>query len=265
MADFLQTAYDFYLKKGYAPHQAAALAGNSVNEANSPTQLGDKGTALGRFQWRGDRQQNLYKFAADNKLDPESDEGQLEFANHELNTTEKPAGDKLRAAPDLASANDAVVGFLRPGGYTPDNPQGANGYVNRYNSAASLINATPMTQTLAMGPSQNVSTPADPAAAQDPSTGLLAWGAAQAQGDPMAAQPSGGLLSALAAMSKSPEAKQTQTGLGLLAASQPQQQQSMQMQVPQAQVHRPQMEAAAMPNFIDPLLKQKLYGLLGAA
>jgi len=260
VADFLNTAYDFYLKKGYAPHQAAALAGNSVNEADSPTSIGDKGTAFGRFQWRNDRRDNLYKYAADNNLDPESDNAQLEFANHELNTTEKAAGDKLKNAPDLAAANDAVVGYLRPGGYTPDNPQGANGYVNRYNSAAGLINATPMTQTLAMGPSQNVGTVGDPGMASDPTSGLLAY--AGTAGTPA---PQTGLLASLAAMSKSPDAAATQKGLGLLAASQPQQQQAPQMQVPQAQVHRPQMEAAAMPNFIDPLLQKKLYGLLGSA
>ncbi len=46
-------AYAYYMDKGLPPHQAAALAANSAHEGPESTrQLGDKGTALGRFQWR---------------------------------------------------------------------------------------------------------------------------------------------------------------------------------------------------------------------
>jgi len=262
--DFKKRAYDFFVGKGYPAHQAAALAGNAVWESGgNPTISGDGGKAYGTFQWHPDRQAGLTDFAKKSGMDPTDTNTQLAFADYELNNSESGAGTKLANAKTYAQANDAVLNYLRPSGFTPDNPGGSHGYAGRYNAGADLINATPMTETLATPPTQMVDAGAgaNGAMAQDPSTGLLAWGAAQ--GPQMATQPTGGLLSALADMGKSDAAKQTQTGLGLLAASQPQQQQAPQMQMAQAQVHRPQMQAAAMPNFIDPLLQKKLYGLLG--
>jgi len=154
--DFIRRAFEFYRQMGYQPHQAAALAGNAAWESNGRTDIrGDGGKALGLFQWHPDRQDNLNKFATQYGLDPKSEATQLQFADWELKNTESAAGNKLLAANDLKTANDAVLSYLRPSGFTPDNPMGGHGYVGRFNNAAGLLNVAPMAQTLSMPPSQN--------------------------------------------------------------------------------------------------------------
>lgn len=155
--DFTRRAFEFYRQMGYQPHQAAALAGNAAWESGGRTEItGDGGKALGLFQWHPDRQANLNKFASQYGLDPKSEQTQLQFADWELKNTESGAGKKLLAATDLKGANDAVLGYLRPSGYVPDNPMGGHGYVGRYNNAAGLLNEAPMTQTLSMPPSKYI-------------------------------------------------------------------------------------------------------------
>lgn len=155
--DFTRRAFEFYRQMGYQPHQAAALAGNAAWESGGRSDVkGDGGKALGLFQWHPDRQANLNKFASQYGLDPKSEQTQLQFADWELKNTEAGAGKKLLAATDLKGANDAVLGYLRPSGYVPDNPMGGHGYVGRYNNAAGLLNEAPMTQTLSMPPSKYI-------------------------------------------------------------------------------------------------------------
>lgn len=145
---FSQRAYQFYIERGYAPVQAAAMAGNADWESRGSTSaLGDSGTASGLFQWRGDRQKGLQEWAKTNGFDPKDETAQLAYADYELRNSENASGKKLFAAQTLADANDALMGFLRPAGYTPDNPQGGHGYVNRYNNAAGLLNMPSMTNT----------------------------------------------------------------------------------------------------------------------
>lgn len=138
--DFLNYAFDFYLKKGWQPHQAAALAGQAQWESGGdPMKSHDGGTGRGLMGWRLDRRKNL-ESAKDNKTVP----GQLEFSNWELGNTEKGAGDALRNAKDYSEATNAVLGYLRPSGYTAKNPMGSHGYAERYNLGAGLLNQPPM-------------------------------------------------------------------------------------------------------------------------
>ena len=156
-ADFTRRAFEFYRQMGYQPHQAAALAGNAAWESGGRTDIkGDGGKALGLFQWHPDRQANLTKFASQYGLDPKAEQTQLQFADWELKNTEGAAGKKFFSSPDLKSANDAILGYLRPSGYTPDNPMAGHGYVGRYNNAAGLLNEAPMAQTLSMPPSKYI-------------------------------------------------------------------------------------------------------------
>jgi hypothetical protein len=229
MADFLNHAFDFYKKLGYAPHQAAAMAGNIMSEGPAgPTQVGDGGLAVGRFQWHPPRQANLVKFAQANGIDPMTDEAQLRFADHELRTTEKSAGDKLFASKDLGEANDAMMHYLRPAGYVPDNPQGGGGYVNRYNLGAGLINQPAMAQVLASPPSQMVA--AAPQWQQSATPSIM-------DGD--ASGPSGGVPDPAKTSAKplSFANDATKAGLGLLAAANSQPQQGVMPMLP-ASVHR---------------------------
>ena len=156
-ADFTRRAFEFYRQLGYQPHQAAAMAGNAAWESSGRTDIrGDGGKALGLFQWHPDRQENLNRFATQYGLDPKAEGTQLQFADWELKNTEKKAGDQLFASRNLKEANDAALGYLRPSGFTPNNPMGGHGYVGRYNNAAGLLNEPAMAQTLSMPPSQNV-------------------------------------------------------------------------------------------------------------
>lgn len=140
MMDFGRRAFQFYVSQGYQPHQAAALAGNAIAESRGSTSiLGDRGKALGIFQWHPDRQANLMRYAQQNNLDPRAENTQLGFKHWELNNTENRAGDLLRASTDVTSANNAVLNSLRPQGFTRADPTQSHNYQGRLNLANQLI------------------------------------------------------------------------------------------------------------------------------
>ena len=58
-------AYNHYLNRGVKPNVAAGIVGNLYKESGlNPTAVGDKGTAYGVAQWRGDRLSNLKNYAS---------------------------------------------------------------------------------------------------------------------------------------------------------------------------------------------------------
>jgi hypothetical protein len=145
-------AYQYFLKKGWAPHQAAALAGNAVAESGksvNPTLAHDKvngvHTGLGIFGFRDPkpgvgRKTDLINYAKERGLDPMNRDTQLEFSDHELwQGKERANGQRLWGAKDLNSAQNAVVGYLRPQGYTAANPQGAHRYDYRLQQAQNIL------------------------------------------------------------------------------------------------------------------------------
>lgn len=138
-------ARDWLVKKGYTPHAAAAMAGHGVQESGlNPTARGDNGTAFGAFQWRGDRLAGLYSFARAAGQDPNSLDTQLGYLDRELNTTERRAGDALRASTDVRGATRAGMMFERPAGYTPGNPEAGHGWANRFGEASRLAGTPAM-------------------------------------------------------------------------------------------------------------------------
>ena len=143
MTDNAKYAFNWLLQRGYAPHQAAAIVGNLTQESGVRPDgvVGDNGTAFGIAQWRGDRFANLQRYAQQNGQDWRSLDAQLGFLDHELNTTEKRAGDALRAAPDVRSATRAAISFERPQGWTLDNPEAGHGWGNRFGVAQAFLNA----------------------------------------------------------------------------------------------------------------------------
>lgn len=167
MSDFLQRAFRFYQGIGYTPAQAAAMAGNAQWESGggNPLAVGDNGKSRGLFQWDANRYAGLQSFAKERDLDPKAEATQLAYADYELRNGEKKAGDKFFAATDLAGAHDALMDYLRPQG-SENSPQGSAGYANRYNLAASLVNAPNMATALAMGPSQSIGLLGQPAMQQ---------------------------------------------------------------------------------------------------
>lgn len=75
---------------GFTPAQAAGIIGNAKHESNFNTNAeGDldlADTAHGLFQWRGGRWAGLQKYAADNNLDLDAWETQIDYMAHELRT-----------------------------------------------------------------------------------------------------------------------------------------------------------------------------------
>lgn len=58
-------AYNYYLNRGVKANVAAGIVGNLYKESGlNPNAVGDKGTAYGVAQWRGDRLSNLKKYAS---------------------------------------------------------------------------------------------------------------------------------------------------------------------------------------------------------
>jgi hypothetical protein len=97
---------------GLAPHQAAGLVGNLVNESGQDLNpwgpSGDNGTAWGTAQWRGDRLAGLRQHAAANGMDPRTIEAQQSWMRHEFDTTENKAYQALTSAQSPEDAATAV-------------------------------------------------------------------------------------------------------------------------------------------------------------
>lgn len=100
---------------GFGVDDAAAIAGNAGHESGGFTKLqeikpvvkGSRG-GFGWFQWTGPRRRAYEKFCSDKKLDPASDEANIQFVVYELRSSERAAVGKTKAALTLA---DKVVAF----------------------------------------------------------------------------------------------------------------------------------------------------------
>lgn len=102
--DAASVAYNFFTQKGLAPHQAAGIVGNLIQESGNfnPKVIsgeikGDSGKATGVAQWHPDRWKAVSNFIRKNNLDQNSLEGQLEGIWYELNSYEKRALQKLKS------------------------------------------------------------------------------------------------------------------------------------------------------------------------
>jgi hypothetical protein len=131
-----------YLKErhGLSPIAAAAVAGHAVQESGvqSSGAVGDKGTAFGVFQWRGDRLVNLKQFAGQQGKDWKDLATQLDFAAWEGQNGDagaRRAWAELQSAQTLDDAVAAWMHFERPQGYSASNPRGGHGYSSRLSAA----------------------------------------------------------------------------------------------------------------------------------
>lgn len=84
-----------------------------INEAN-PTVPGSRG-GFGLYQLTGPRRTAYEAFAKDRGTDPSNVDAQLDFLKYELSGPEANAGKAIMAAPDTATAAQAILNnFLRP-------------------------------------------------------------------------------------------------------------------------------------------------------
>jgi hypothetical protein len=127
---------------GYSPVQVAGILGNLQQESGrnlDPNVVGDKGTAYGIAQWRGPRFEGLQSFAQQRGIDWRDPSLQADYIHHELNTTERRAGDLLRNAKTADDAAKAFIGFERPAGFTWDDPTKGHGWDNRIKNAYAVL------------------------------------------------------------------------------------------------------------------------------
>ncbi len=132
--DVQSTAWNYFAAKGLPPHQIAGILGNMKAEsAFNPQAVGDNGHALGLFQWNDRAPAMLNAIGGRQNLGDVNK--QLDFAWQEMQTSENPAFQRLRASTDVRSATAAFAGFERPRGYSLANPEGAHNFSGRYAGA----------------------------------------------------------------------------------------------------------------------------------
>ena len=121
--------WNFFAGKGLSSHQIAGILGNAKAESgfNFGNSSGDGGNAWGLFQWN-DRRRNMVNFVGQDWRNDLS--GQLDFAWHELQTSESKAYRALLKATDVVQATEAFLGFERPSGY-PSGVRNSHNYSGR--------------------------------------------------------------------------------------------------------------------------------------
>lgn len=146
MADRRQQAMDLLTGYGWSPQAAAGIVGHGIQESGlDPTKVHDNGTGLGMFGWRdppgtsNGRRTQLRQFAAAQGTSDTDFETQIAFLDHELRTTEKGVGDRLRGAQSATDAATIFMDFERPAGWSKDNPRGGHGWAARVTNAQGVL------------------------------------------------------------------------------------------------------------------------------
>jgi hypothetical protein len=151
-----QRAMQMLMDAGYSRAAAAAMVGNLVQESGAalnPTLQHDYDAKQGRFTGIGiagfrdpnpgrGRMTNLVNFAKANNASHLDFDTQMRYLIHELDTSEKAIGQRLRNASDPSEANRIAIGFFRPRGYSASNPQGGHGFENRARNTQALYRAS---------------------------------------------------------------------------------------------------------------------------
>ncbi len=136
-----QTIMQKFQEAGYTPEQSAAAAGHFFHESrNNPNAVHDGGIGVGIAGWNGDRRAALEKFAAAQGKPANDFDTQVDFAIHELDTTENAAGAALKKAGNVEDATTAFMHYERPRGYTPSNPEQGDSYGARLGNAIKFAN-----------------------------------------------------------------------------------------------------------------------------
>lgn len=160
--------YDYFVGKGLAPHQAAAIAGNMAWEGGGRIDLVNPGDniknsprsphSVGVGQWN-DRLPALVDYARKSGINlPDGDlrdagyvrdvarqlplNTQLDFAWNEMQGPERRAYEGITSGQDLRSATAGAIGYHRPAGWTRSNPYAGHGFDNRVAIADQILRAS---------------------------------------------------------------------------------------------------------------------------
>jgi hypothetical protein len=138
--DRTKEAFDFFRQKGWSPEQAAGIVGHGMAESGlDPSRPQNGGNGLGLFQW-DDRREAMTSWVRAKYGSENNFRGQLEFAQHELETSESFAAKKLREATTVQDATKAFMHFERPRGYSREAPEDGHNFSGRLQNAAKVYN-----------------------------------------------------------------------------------------------------------------------------
>jgi hypothetical protein len=131
MSAALDTAYKFFIDKGYSSAQAAGIVGNLYGESKLNTKaVGDGGKAYGIGQWHPDRQA-IFAKAFGKPIQQSTYTEQLAFVDYELRNNESLAGKLLRKTKTIAEATRVfMLRYERPAAWAAKESYGA-----RYSAA----------------------------------------------------------------------------------------------------------------------------------
>lgn len=162
-----QQIYAYFLNRGLAPHQAAAIAGNMAWEGGGRADLVNPGDnyrnspnsphSFGIAQWN-DRLPRLIEHARTQGAEvPQGDlrdagyvrslgqylplDRQLDFAWSEMQGPEARALDAIRSGQNVRSSAAGAIGYHRPAGWTRDNPYAGHGFSDRVSLAEQILRA----------------------------------------------------------------------------------------------------------------------------
>jgi hypothetical protein len=129
--------WNYFKAKGLPDHQVAGIMGAASGEsAFNPAAVGDRGSSLGLFQWRGARAAGLRAAVPDWRTNTQ---GQLDYAWGEMQGPESRAFGSLRNSRNALDATRAMAGFERPRGFSWKNPEAADNFTGRYSAAQDAL------------------------------------------------------------------------------------------------------------------------------
>lgn len=150
----LNTAQSQLIAAGLTPIQAAGVLGHLVAESElNPNAWNEGEEAGGIAQWRGDRLQALYAFAAARGTEWNDLNTQIAFLIHEAQSGDpgaQRAWRELQAATTIDEAVAAFAHFERPLGYDPDNPRNITTWQQRLNYGREIAGMPPRAETVAL-------------------------------------------------------------------------------------------------------------------
>lgn len=145
--DRARQAMAYFRSRGLSQHAAAGIVGNLMAESRLNTSARNKGDgrdgrdSIGIGQWNGDRARALHSFAQNAGKAATDFETQLAFVLHELDGSEKSAGQRLRSARTVEEATAAMIGYERPAGWSDANPRGGHNWSGRLSFANQFAGA----------------------------------------------------------------------------------------------------------------------------
>lgn len=153
-----QFAYDGFVKRGFTPPQAAALAGHMQRESDgNPVAWNAKEGAGGLLQWRLDRLTGLENYAQTTGRNPADPETQLDFVVHEMKGPEAKSAAAFLGASDVQSASAALKQYIRYGDNSDDTRLNyALGYAGEQPQNAAVAAAAQVGAGGNIAPSSNV-------------------------------------------------------------------------------------------------------------